>query len=70
MRKTISDIGGDMPENLPPAEDIRSVRSGLKKARRQFERIDKTKALPKSSDADVPEADDDPTTASLRSSPP
>lgn len=32
VRQTIKDIGGDMPEALPPAEDIKKVGQRLKKA--------------------------------------
>ena len=32
VRKAIADIGGTMPENLPPAEDIGKVERRLKKA--------------------------------------
>jgi DNA-damage-inducible protein D len=32
VRKAIEDIGGTMPENLPPAEDIAKVARRIKKA--------------------------------------
>jgi DNA-damage-inducible protein D len=46
VRDTIESIGGTMPEELSPAEDIRKIRSDLKKTNRGFIKGDKKK-LPK-----------------------
>lgn len=49
VRDTIKSIGGTMPENLPPAEDIKNIRSELKKTSREFIKSDskpKRKSLP------------------------
>jgi len=43
VRQTMIATSGTHPENLPVAEDIRTVRSGLKKASREFKKIDKPK---------------------------
>lgn len=43
VRKAIEDIGGTMPEVLPPAEDIKEVHKGLKKAHRELKKIDKNR---------------------------
>lgn len=40
VRATMERISGTRPERLPPAQDIREVRTGLKKAGREFARID------------------------------
>lgn len=40
VRRTMLDASGTAPENLPIAEDIRTVRSKLKKARRELKKID------------------------------
>lgn len=40
VRETIKSIGGTMPENLPPAEDIKKIRSELKKTSREFIKSD------------------------------
>ncbi|MGC4083396.1 MAG: hypothetical protein QM736_15120 [Vicinamibacterales bacterium] len=39
VRKTMLELGGTAPERLPPAEDIKTVKKGLKQAHRQFERL-------------------------------
>jgi DNA-damage-inducible protein D len=39
VRATMCRISGAKPEDLPPAEDIRSVRNGLKRAGREFAKI-------------------------------
>lgn len=41
VRRTMIKISGKPPESLPPAEDIRQVRSKLKQARREFGKLDK-----------------------------
>lgn len=46
IRQTIRKIGGTMPEQLPVSEDIKKVKSGLKKTHRDLQKIDK-KRLPK-----------------------
>lgn len=47
VRHTMIDTGGTAPEHLPPVDDIRKVRSGLKGTQRAFVRLDKSKkALP------------------------
>lgn len=46
VRKTIRDLGGVMPENLPLSSDIKVVKSDLKKTKTAFEKQDK-KRLPK-----------------------
>jgi DNA-damage-inducible protein D len=46
VRQAIAEIGGAMPENLPAREDIKQVRSGLKRANKQISKID-AKQLPK-----------------------
>ena len=47
VRKAIDDIGGTMPEDLPAAGDIRSVRKGLKATQRALKKVDtKKKQLP------------------------
>jgi DNA-damage-inducible protein D len=40
VRQTIINIGGTPPERLPAEQDIRQVRSGLKKAGKAFAKID------------------------------
>lgn len=45
VRKAISDMGGTMPENLPPEENVCKIKSDLKKTRKQFEKADKQKLL-------------------------
>ncbi len=40
VRKTIKDIGGTMPENLPASPDIRQVQKNLKSAHRTFKKLD------------------------------
>jgi len=54
VRATILETGGNPPEQLPIAEDIKLVRGGLKKTSREFVRLDKIrkKALPLLSDSD------------------
>jgi DNA-damage-inducible protein D len=47
VRKTMLELGGTAPERLAPAEDIKTVKKGLKGAHRQFERIGRPrKTLP------------------------
>lgn len=41
VRKTINELGGTMPENLPTEEDIRRVKSDLKKTNKLFAKEDK-----------------------------
>lgn len=51
VRNTIAEIGGTMPERLPPAEDLKAVKSGLKKTHRELKKLDQKK-LPKSKPED------------------
>jgi len=44
VRQTMLNASGTAPENLPIAEDIKKVRSGLKKAGRELKKIDSAKA--------------------------
>lgn len=49
VRQTMIDTSGTYPEHLPVAEDIKVVRSGLKKAHKEMGKLDKgkkTKQLP------------------------
>lgn len=41
VRRAIQDMGGTMPENLPPSEDIKHIKSDLKKTNREFKKSDK-----------------------------
>jgi len=43
VRKTMLDISGVAPESLPPAPDIRDVRSGIKRSGKEYAKIDKKK---------------------------
>lgn len=43
VRKAIKDIGGTMPEDLPPAGDIRQVKKGLKQTQRALKKVDKNR---------------------------
>ena len=43
VRETMIRTSGTRPEDLEPAQDIKAVRSGLKKAHRELGRIDKPK---------------------------
>lgn len=40
VRKTMIDLSGTRPEQLPPAPDIVKVKGNLKKAGREYARID------------------------------
>jgi DNA-damage-inducible protein D len=40
VRETMRRIGGTLPENLPLAADIKKVRSGLKRAGKEFAKLD------------------------------
>jgi DNA-damage-inducible protein D len=40
VRRTMDEISGTRPENLPIAEDIRLVQRGLKRTQREFAKID------------------------------
>ncbi len=48
VRKTMIELSGTAPENLPPSEDMRTVRRDLKRTGKEFEKIDggKRKKLP------------------------
>lgn len=46
VRKTIKDIGGTMPENLPTSPDIRQVQKNLKSTQRTFKKLDGKKKQP------------------------
>lgn len=41
VRETMREISGQAPEDLPLTDDIKKVRSGIKKTNREFVRIDK-----------------------------
>jgi DNA-damage-inducible protein D len=41
VRRAIQDMGGTMPENLPPSENIKHIKSDLKKTSREFKKSDK-----------------------------
>lgn len=43
VRNTMMRLSGTRPEALPPATDINEVKKGLKRARREFAKIDGTK---------------------------
>lgn len=47
VRNTIRDIGGTMPERLPPAEDLKTVKSGLKQTHRELKKLDKARTAKK-----------------------
>lgn len=40
VRQSMEEISGTTPEHLPPAEDIKKVRTKLKKTDRQFKKLD------------------------------
>jgi DNA-damage-inducible protein D len=44
VRETMRRISGTLPEQLPPAEDIKKVRSGLKRTNKEFAKIDGKKS--------------------------
>jgi DNA-damage-inducible protein D len=44
VRETMRRIGGTLPENLPLADDIKSVRSGLKRTGKEFAKLDDKKS--------------------------
>lgn len=44
IRKTIIDLSGNRPEDLPISEDIKIVRSGLKSTHKEFGKMDGKKA--------------------------
>jgi DNA-damage-inducible protein D len=41
VREAIKNMGGTMPENLPPSENIKHIKSDLKKTNREFKKSDK-----------------------------
>jgi DNA-damage-inducible protein D len=41
VRRTMIELGGTAPEALPPAQDIRQIKSGLKRPGKEFARIDR-----------------------------
>jgi DNA-damage-inducible protein D len=41
VRSAMLEISGTAPENLPPADDIRTVKKSLKKANSEFKKLDK-----------------------------
>lgn len=45
VRQSIQRIGGTMPENLPRAEDIAKIKTGLKRANRGFIKSDNPKKI-------------------------
>ena len=52
VRQAIRNIGGTMPETLPAAQDIKSVKKELKQTHRELQRMDKRKKLPPGPKAD------------------
>ncbi|HXR07763.1 MAG TPA: hypothetical protein VN765_10565 [Candidatus Acidoferrum sp.] len=46
VRKTMIEISGRKPENLPPAEDIKEVHRKLKSSHQQIRKLDKPAATP------------------------
>ena len=44
VRKTMIEISGKRPEELPPAEDIKEVHKKLKSSHREIRKLDKPKA--------------------------
>jgi len=46
VRKTMFEISGRKPEDLPPAEDIKEVHKKLKSSHRQIRKLDKPAMLP------------------------
>jgi DNA-damage-inducible protein D len=62
VRNAIAEAGGTMPENLPAQEDIKHIKSDLKKTNRQFTKSDKRLVTKKTTDSDFdfsPESSDD-----------
>jgi DNA-damage-inducible protein D len=57
VRDAIRSIGGTMPEDLPVAEDIKHIKSDLKKTSRQFSKTDKNLISENHNDTDPPELD-------------
>lgn len=47
VRNALIENGSTMPENLPPAEDIKQIKSGLKKTDKAFKKRDNKKIDPK-----------------------
>lgn len=47
VRSAIRQIGGTMPEHLPAAEDLKTVKSGMKKTARDLRKMDEKPALPR-----------------------
>jgi DNA-damage-inducible protein D len=43
VRRTMIEISGKRPENLPPAEDIKQVHKKLKSSHREIKKLDKPK---------------------------
>jgi DNA-damage-inducible protein D len=41
VRKTMQEISGTTPENLPASEDMRKVKSAIKSSQKDFAKIDK-----------------------------
>lgn len=63
VRKTIEEIGGTMPEDLLPAEDVKQVEKRLKQTRRHFKKLDgrvSGKQAKIVGEMDEPDADTDP----------
>jgi DNA-damage-inducible protein D len=44
VRSTMRELSGNVPENLPPSEDIKKVKSALKSSQKDFARLDKKHA--------------------------
>lgn len=45
VRNVLIQNGSDLPENLPPAEDIKHIRSDLKRTNKAFNKQDRTKQI-------------------------
>lgn len=45
VRKTMQEISGQRPEDLPLADDIRQVKSGIKRTHKEFQKMDR-KSIP------------------------
>ncbi|MBF0164396.1 MAG: damage-inducible protein D [Magnetococcales bacterium] len=45
VRKTMQEISGQRPEDLPLADDIQRVKSGIKRTHKEFQKMDKPSAI-------------------------
>ncbi|MBF0213387.1 MAG: hypothetical protein HQM00_07475 [Magnetococcales bacterium] len=46
VRKTMQEISGQKPEDLPLADDIQRVKSGIKRTHKEFQKMDTPPAIP------------------------